>query len=58
MVFAVATAGMADVARFHDVSGLANTLVTVQTRIVNNTAETILRDHFMPCPREALVSTV
>ena len=58
MVFAVATAGVADVAWFHDVSGLANTLVMVQARIVNKAAETIFRDHFMPCSREALVSTV
>ena len=58
MLFAVATAGVADVARFQDVSGLANALVTVQARIVNKAAETIARDVLMPCSRGSSVSTV
>ena len=49
MLFAVATAGVADVARFQDVSDIADTLVTVKVRKVNKAAGTIVRDDFMPC---------
>ena len=57
-MFAVATAGVADVSRFHDVSDIADTLDTVQANIVNKAAETILRDDFMPCSSGGSFGTV
>ena len=51
MLFAVATAGVADVARFQDVSNIADTPVMVKVRMVNKAAGTIVRDVFMLCSK-------
>ena len=58
MLFVVETAGVADAARFQDVSDIADTLVTVKVRMVNKAAETILRDNFKTRSKGDSVSTV
>ena len=51
MLFAVATAGVADVARFQDVSDNADTLVMVKVKMINKATGTIVRDVVMPCSK-------
>lgn len=49
MLFAVATAGAADVAKFWGVSDIMDTLVMVKVRMINKATGTIVRDVFMLC---------